>query len=113
MANETKVTRWKIERTMVWLSYIDSAVYLPSPLNLIEVLITLVRKLVRCCNGCCISSDDKDGNCDKEADNYNNLLDKIKTRYLEREKDSDTNAISLEDITNHKNDLLRQMKMVS
>ena len=98
---------------MVWLSYIDSAVYLPSPLNLIEVLIKMLRLVVRCCTGCCIGSDDMDGNSDKDTENYNYLLDKIKTRYLEREEDCETNAISLGDITNHKNDLLRKMKIES
>ena len=109
MAND-KVKRWKFERTVVWLGYIDSVVYLPSPFNLLELLILIVRKSVRCCTSWCTSSRGTKRNSDKDREKYIDLLDKIKVRYLAKEEDSVTNTISREDVKNLMSELIREKR---
>ena len=55
--NKDKMLLWKFERTSIWLRYLDSGCVLPSPFNILELTVRLLRYPIRRCQQADVSSN--------------------------------------------------------
>eukprot|EP00090_Calanus_glacialis_P035135 TRINITY_DN60052_c0_g1_i1.p1 TRINITY_DN60052_c0_g1~~TRINITY_DN60052_c0_g1_i1.p1 ORF type:complete len:116 (-),score=26.59 TRINITY_DN60052_c0_g1_i1:30-377(-) len=103
VVNKDKMMQWKYERTAIWLRYLDSGCVLPCPFNLLEMFVILCKYLFGKCNPGEIISPETERLAIKR---YLELVEKLSTRYLHQEEDSDKNDITKEDLENLKQEML-------
>ena len=99
-----------MRRTSIWIREIQPDNYLtklPCPFNLLELVWILVQKCARMCF--CKAKDMSESERIKSRDvrhqNYFDLLETLLDRYIIREEDDLQDDITLEDITNFRNEM--------
>ena len=85
----------------MWMNYLafDNS-YLPSPFNIIEALIKA--------SCCCKEEKNEPSMADREQ--YFALLEKLSNKYITREEDVELRDITVEDVTNARNEIISQYR---
>ena len=88
----------KFLRTGIWMNYLafDNS-YLPSPFNIVEALMKF---------SCCEEATNDPSVADRAA--YFHLLEKLSNKYITREEDVELRDITVEDVTNARNEIISQ-----